>query len=71
MSGVYYSINDLYGLKRLLTFAIEVSILLAGGSGIVIFILSNHMAEFYTSDPEIIYPSAFSIQSMYGCKFSV
>ena len=64
MTGVYYSVNDLYGLKRLLACAIKVSIFLAGGSGIVVFILSRHMAEFYTADPEIIYLSAFSIQCM-------
>lgn len=64
MTGVYYSVNDLQGLKRLLTCAIRTSILIAGGSGIVVFIFSNYMAEFYTSDPEIIYFAAFSIQCM-------
>ncbi len=64
MSGVYYSVNDLYGLKRLLNFAIRTSILIAGGSGFVVFIFANHLAEFYTSDPEIIYLSVFSIQCM-------
>lgn len=64
MTGVYYSVNDLQGLKRLLTCAIRTSILIAGGFGIVVFIFSNYMAEFYTSDPEIIYFAAFSIQCM-------
>lgn len=64
MSGVYYSVNDLYGLKRLLTCAIRASILIAGGAGIVVFIFANHLAGFYTSDPETVYLSAFSIQCM-------
>ena len=64
MSGIYYSVNDLYGLKRLLKCAIRVSILIAGGSGVIVFICSNFIAGFYTSDPEILYLSVFSIQCM-------
>ena len=64
MCGVYYSAEDLSGLKRLFSYAMKLGIIISAIAGAVLFIVAPAIANFYADDPEVITLSAFSIRCM-------
>ena len=64
MTGVYYSANDRQGLRRLFIYSMRGSGLLSFTVGAVVFIFARLISLIYTSDPEVIELSVFSIRFM-------
>ncbi|MCR5106881.1 MAG: ATP-binding protein [Lachnospiraceae bacterium] len=64
MTGIYYGAYDKKGLKRLFVVAARTGILLSGGAGLICFLCAGLIARGYTSDPEVIELSVFSIRCM-------
>ena len=64
MTGIYYSVEDKQGLKRLFITAAKTGLMISGGAGIICFAGSGAIARFYMNDPEAVALSAFSIRCM-------
>jgi len=64
MCTVYYSAEDLQGLKQLFSYAMKFGIMASGIAGAVLIIASSWIARFYYTDPEAISMSIFSIICM-------
>lgn len=62
--GIYYSSNDKNGLKNLFAYSVKMAIVLSGAVAAILFIFADLIAGFYTSDPEVIMYSAFSLRCM-------
>ena len=64
MTGIYYSVEDRPGLRRLFITAAKTGLMISGGAGLICFVGSGAIARFYMDDPEAIALSAFSIRCM-------
>ncbi len=64
MCTVYYSAEDLQGLKQLFSYAMKFGIITSGVAGAVLIVAAPWVAGFYSGDPEVISMSIFSIQWM-------
>lgn len=64
MAGIYYSANDMEGLKRLLSYSIRFGSMLSGAAAVITFVCAPFMAGLYTSDPEVLSLAVFSIRCM-------
>ena len=64
MTGMFFGADDRQGLTHLFTYAMKLSLIIAGGVGAVIFFSAEWIAEFFTSEPEVIGFAAFSIKCM-------
>ena len=64
MAGIYYGADDKKGLKRLFATALRTGMLLSGAVSVICFLSAGIIARFYTSDPEALSLSAFSIRCM-------
>ena len=64
MTGVYFSANDRQGLKRLFEYSMKMSGIISGAAGLLVFIFAPFISRIYTSDPEVISLSVFSIRFM-------
>lgn len=64
MTGIYYGAYDKKGLKRLFVAAVKTGVLLSGTAGLICFLCAGLIARGYTSDPEVITLSVFSIRCM-------
>ncbi len=64
MTGIYYGAFDKNGLKRLFAAAARTGILISGAAGLFCFLCAGLIARGYTSDPEVIALSVFSIRCM-------
>lgn len=62
MTGIYYSANDVQGLKRLFSFAFRFGTKLTGIAAAVAFIAAPLISGMYTADPEVISLGAYSIR---------
>ena len=52
MAGIYHSVSDRVGLKRLFTYGMKLSLLAALATSVLVFFLSPAIAGFYTAEPE-------------------
>ena len=64
MCSVYYSAEDLMGLKRLFSFAMKFGIIVSGCAGAVLALAAPLIAHSYTTDPEVIDMAVFSIRCL-------
>ena len=64
MCTVYYSAEDLQGLKQFFSYAMKFGIIASGIAGAVLIVSAHWIAHFYYSDPEAISMSIFSIICM-------
>lgn len=64
MTGIYYSVGDRYGLKRMFITAAKTGLMISGCAGLICFVGSGAIARFYMDDPEAISLSTFSIRCM-------
>lgn len=64
MTGIYYSANNARGLRDIVSYAISFSTLLAGISSGITFVAAPLLAGLYTTDPEVLSLSVFSIRWM-------
>ena len=64
MCTVYYSAEDLQGLKRLFSYAMKFGIIVSGIAGAILIIAAPSIANFYSNDPEVVSMSIFSIRCM-------
>lgn len=64
MTGMFYGAEDRKGLTRLFTCMVKFSVITAGSVGAVMFFAAEWIAEFFTSEPEVIDLAAFSIRCM-------
>ena len=64
MSSVYYSAEDLQGLKRLFSYAMKFGVILTGSAGAILALAAPAIAGFYTKDPEVTDMFIFSIRWM-------
>ncbi len=62
MTGIYYSANDLEGLKQTLIYAVRTGLLISGAASAITFAAAPLLCSLYTSDPEVISLAAFSIR---------
>ena len=64
MAGIYHSISDKVGLKRVFQYGMGLSMRFAVGTFGAVFLLAPLIAGFYTSDPETASLSIFAIRCM-------
>jgi len=64
ITGIFHSANDRQGLKRLFTYSIKLSVQISGTVGVLVFLLAPLISRIYTSDPEVISLSVFSIRCL-------
>ena len=64
MTGIYYSVGDKQGLRRLFITAARTGLIISGGAGLLCYAGAGVIAHFYMDDPEAIALSAFSIRCM-------
>ncbi|MBQ3476895.1 MAG: hypothetical protein IJH25_01825 [Clostridia bacterium] len=64
MTGIYYSVGDKQGLKRLFITAARTGLMISGGAGLICFLGAGTIARFYMEDPEAVALSTFSIRCM-------
>ena len=64
MAGIYHSVSDRVAMKRLFTYGIRVSALVALGTSALVFLLSPLIVGFYTTEPESAALSVFAIRWM-------
>jgi len=64
MCTVYYSAEDLQGLKQLFSYAMKFGIIVSGIAGAVLIVAAPWIARFYYSNPEAVSMSIFSIICM-------
>lgn len=64
MVGIYYSANDRNGLTRLYTYALRTGFKMSAAAGAAAFLLAPLLTRIYTTDPETISLTVFSIRWM-------
>ena len=64
MVGVYYSANDLQGLRYLYAYAVRLGALVSLAVGALVFVLAPVLTGIYTSDPEVLELATFSVRWM-------
>ncbi len=64
MAGIYYSAEDLKGLKHLYSYALTLGILMSSAAGVLIFLSAPLAVRLYATDPEITSLAVFSIRWM-------
>ena len=64
MTGMFYGAEDRQGLTRLFNYAMKLSVIISGAVGAVMFFGAAWIAECFTSEPEVVELSAFSIRCM-------
>lgn len=62
MVGIYYSSNDLKGLRFLYSYALRLGVLLSAGTAAVILLAATLLAGIYTSDADVAALATFSIR---------
>lgn len=62
MTGVYYSANDMEGLKQTVSYAFRFGMLISGIAAAATFIAAPLLSRLYTADPEVISLAVFSIR---------
>ena len=64
MSGIYHSVEDKTGLRRVFQYGMNLSLRFAVATFAVVFLCAPLIAGFYTSDPETASLSTFAIRCM-------
>lgn len=64
MVGIYFSANDLLGLKKLLSYSFLYGVVLSGVVSVITFFAAPTLASLYSSDPAVIDLAVFSIRCM-------
>ena len=64
MSGIYHSVEDKNGLRRVFQYGMNLSLRFAVATFAVVFLCAPLIAGFYTSDPETASLSTFAIRCM-------
>ena len=64
MSGIYHSVEDKAGLRRVFQYGMSLSLRFAAATFAVVFLCAPWIAGFYTSDPETASLSTFAIRCM-------
>lgn len=64
MAGIYYSVSDSVGLKRIFTYGMKLSVQLAVGTFAAVFLLAPWIVSFYTSEAETVALGVFGIRCM-------
>lgn len=64
MSGIYHSIEDRGGLRRVFTYGMKLSLAFAVVTFLAVFLLAPLIAGFYTADKETASLSIFAIRCM-------
>ena len=64
MSGIYHSVEDRAGLRRVFQYGMGLSMRFAAAAFAVVFLCAPLIAGFYTADPETASLSTFAIRCM-------
>ncbi len=64
MTGIYYSANDRQGLRMLFIYAMKTSGTFSAAVGFAAFVFAPLISRIYTSDPEVLSLSVYSIRVM-------
>lgn len=64
MTGIYHSVSDSVGLKRVFTYGMKLSLRFAVMTAAVVFVLAPWIVSFYTADAEAASLSIFGIRCM-------
>ena len=64
MVGIYYSANDLKGLKNLFSYSFRFGLLLSSAAAVIAFAAAPLLAGVYTDNPETLSLTAFGIRSI-------
>ena len=64
MTGIFYGAEDRQGLTRLFNYAMKLSVIISGTVGAIVFFAATWIAQCFTSEPEVVELSAFSIRCM-------
>ena len=62
MVGVYYSSNDLHGLRFLYAYALRLGAVLSGAATVVVLLTAPLLSGIYTADPDVVAMATFSIR---------
>ena len=62
MVGIYYSSNDLHGLRFLYSYALRLGAILSGAATVVVLLTAPLLSGIYTADPDVAALATFSIR---------
>ena len=64
MTGIYFGAEDRHGLRNLFAFSMRFALTVSCSAGVVLLFAAPVISRFYTSDPEVLEMSVFSIRCM-------